>query len=114
MLAAMVTLAACGSDGASSGPQKLDLKIGDLVPRTGFPTQFGEGPHSKATDLAADEIRKCGGEGGAQHKVTVTHVDYRSAPTDAASSPDQLVDAGRAASSVLVRVPRAWWRPTRC
>ena len=36
VLAAMVTLAACGSDETSSGPQRLDLKIGDLVPLTGI------------------------------------------------------------------------------
>jgi len=98
VLAAMVTLAACGSDGTSSGPQRLDLKIGDLVPRTGFLDQFGE-PAQQAADLAADEIRKSAAKAGAQHKVTVTHVDYKSAPTEAVAFAGKLVDAG---SSCLV------------
>ena len=82
VLAAMVALAACGSDETPSGPQRLDLKIGDLVPRTGFLDQFGE-PAQQAADLAADEIRKAAAKAGAQHKVTVTHVDYRSEPKEA-------------------------------
>ena len=82
VLAAMLTLAACGSEETSSGPQRLDLKIGNLVPRTGFLEQFGE-PGQQAADLAVDEIRKAAAKAGAQHKVTITHVDYRSAPTQA-------------------------------
>jgi ABC-type branched-subunit amino acid transport system substrate-binding protein len=98
VLGAMVTLAACGSDGTSSGPQRLDLKIGDLVPRTGFLDQFGE-PSQQAADLAADEIRKSAAKAGAQHKVTVTHVDYRSDPKEAVGFAGKFVDAG---SSCLV------------
>ena len=98
VLAAMVTLAACGSDGTSSGPQRLDLKIGDLVPRTGLLDQFGD-PAQQAADLAADEIRKSAAKAGAQHKVTVTHVDYRSAPKEAVEFAGKFVDAG---SSCLV------------
>lgn len=98
VLAAMVTLAACGSDGTSSGPQRLDLKIGDLVPRTGLLDQFGE-PAQQAADLAADEIRKSAAKAGAQHKVTVTHVDYRSAPKEAVQFAGKFVDTG---SSCLV------------
>ncbi len=84
--------------GRSSGPQRLDLKIGDLVPRTGFLDQFGE-PAQQAADLAADEIRKSAAKAGAQHKVTVTHVDYRSAPKEAVEYAGKFVDAG---SSCLV------------
>ena len=98
VLAAMVTLAACGSDETSSGPQRLDLKIGDLVPRTGFLDQFGE-PAQQAADLAVDEIRKAAAKAGAQHKVTITHVDYRSAPKEAVEYAGKFVDAG---SSCLV------------
>ena len=98
VLAAMVTLAACGSDGTSSGPQKLDLKIGDLVARTGFLDQFGV-PAQQAADLAADEIRKAAAKAGAQHKITVTHVDYRSAPREAVEYAGKFVDTG---SSCLV------------
>ena len=98
VLAAMVVLAACGSDETPSGPQRLDLKIGDLVPRTGLLDQFGE-PAQQAADLAADEIRKSAAKAGAQHKVTVTHVDYRSAPKEAVEFARKFVDAG---SSCLV------------
>ncbi len=98
VLAAMVTLATCGSDETSSGPQRLDLKIGDLVPRTGFLDQFGE-PAQQAADLAVDEIRKAAAKAGAQHKVTITHVDYRSAPTEAVDYAEKFVEGG---SSCLV------------
>ena len=98
VLAAMVALAACGSDETSSGPQRLDLKIGDLVPRTGFLDQFGE-PAQQAADLAVDEIRKAAAKAGAQHKVTITHVDYRSAPKEAVDYAEKFVEAG---SSCLV------------
>jgi ABC-type branched-subunit amino acid transport system substrate-binding protein len=98
LLAAMVVLAACGSDETRSGPQRLDLKIGDLVPRTGLLDQFGESAQ-QAADLAADEIRKSAAKAGAQHKVTVTHVDYRSAPKEAVEFAGKFVDAG---SSCLV------------
>jgi ABC-type branched-subunit amino acid transport system substrate-binding protein len=97
VLAAMVTLAACGSE-TSRGPQRLDLKIGDLVPRTGLFDQFGD-PAQQAADLAADEIRKSAAKAGAQHKVTVTHVDYRSAPREAVVFARKFVDSG---SSCLV------------
>ena len=98
VLAAMVVLAACGSDETPSGPQRLDLKIGDLVPRTGLLDQFGESAQ-QAADLAADEIRKSAAKAGAQHKVTVTHVDYRSAPKEAVEFAGKFVDAG---SSCLI------------
>jgi branched-chain amino acid transport system substrate-binding protein len=98
VLAAMVTLAACGSDRTSSGPQRLDLKIGDLVPRTGILDQFGE-PAQQAADLAVDEIRKSAAKAGAQHKVTITHVDYKSEPPAAVDFADKFVKAG---SSCLV------------
>lgn len=98
VLATMVTLAACGSEDTSSGPQRLDLKIGDLVPRTGFLDQFGE-PAQQAADLAVDEIRKAAAKAGAQHKVTITHVDYRSEPKVAVDSAETFVKAG---SSCLV------------
>jgi ABC-type branched-subunit amino acid transport system substrate-binding protein len=98
VLAAMVTLAACGSDETSSGPQRLDLKIGNLVPRTGFLDPFGV-PAQQAADLAADEIRKAAAKAGAQHKVTLTHVDYRSEPKVAVDASKKLVEAG---SSCLV------------
>jgi branched-chain amino acid transport system substrate-binding protein len=98
VLAAMVTLAACGSDETRSGPQRLDLKIGDLVPRTGIYDQFGESAQ-QAADLAADEIRKSAAKAGARHKITVTHADYKSQPKDAVEFAGKLVDAG---SSCLV------------
>ena len=93
VLAATVTLAACGSEETSGGPQRLDLKIGNLVPRTGFLDQFGE-PSQQAADLAVDEIRKSAAKAGAQHKVTITHVDYRSAPPVAVDFADKFVKAG--------------------
>ena len=97
VLAAMVTLAACGSEDVQR-PAEADLKIGDLVPRTGFLDQFGE-PAQQAADLAADEIRKAAAKAGAQHKVTVTHVDYRSKPVEAVKFAGKLVERARVAWS---------------
>jgi ABC-type branched-subunit amino acid transport system substrate-binding protein len=93
VLAAMVALGACGSDSGGSGPKKLDLKLGDLLPRTGFLEQFGE-PSQQASDLAIDEIRKAAAKAGAQHKVTITHVDFRSDAKRAIELSTQLVDRG--------------------
>jgi branched-chain amino acid transport system substrate-binding protein len=98
VLAIVVTAAACGSEETSSGPQRLDLKIGDLVPRTGLLDQFGE-PAQQAADLAADEIRKAAARAGAQHKVTITHVDYKSQPIAAVDFSKKFADGG---SSCLV------------
>ena len=93
VLAAMVGVAACGSSDGGTGPQRLDLKIGDLVPRTGILEQFGE-PGQQASDLAADEIRKAIAKAGAHHKITVTHIDYKSEPKEAIDRSHELVDKG--------------------
>jgi ABC-type branched-subunit amino acid transport system substrate-binding protein len=93
VLAAMVALAACGSDSGGSGPKQLDLKIADLVPRTGFLEQFGA-PGQQASDLAVDEIRKAAAKAGEQHKITITHVDYKSEPKEAIDRSMELVDRG--------------------
>ena len=47
---------------------------------------------SAAADLAVDEIRKAAAKAGAQHKVTITHVDYRSAPTQAVDYAEKFVE----------------------
>jgi ABC-type branched-subunit amino acid transport system substrate-binding protein len=98
VLAAMLTLVACGSDESPAGPQRLDLKIGNLISRTGPLAQFGQ-PAQQAGDLAADEIRKGAAKAGARHKVTITHVDVRSEPKAAQELAGKLVDRG---SSCLV------------
>jgi branched-chain amino acid transport system substrate-binding protein len=90
----MLALAACGSSEENrTGPQRLDLKVGDLLPRTGFMEQFGQ-PGEQAADLAVDEIRKAAAKAGAQHKLTITHVDYKSLPIPAVDLSEKLVDRG--------------------
>jgi branched-chain amino acid transport system substrate-binding protein len=98
VLAAMLALAACGSEDSPTGPQRLDLKIGDLLPRTGFMEQFAQ-PGEQAADLAIDEIRQATAKAGAQHRVTITHVDYKSQPITAVDLSEKLVERG---SSCLV------------
>jgi branched-chain amino acid transport system substrate-binding protein len=88
----MLAIGACGT-GGSSGPKRLDLEIADLVPRTGFLEPFGASSQ-QAADLAVDEIRKAAAKAGAQHKVTITHVDYRSEPRGAQDAAKKLVKAG--------------------
>jgi ABC-type branched-subunit amino acid transport system substrate-binding protein len=75
----LAVLAACGSEEDRSGPQKLDLKIGNLIPLTGTLEQFGK-PARRSAELALEEIRKAAAKAGAQHRVTVSHLDYRSEP----------------------------------
>jgi branched-chain amino acid transport system substrate-binding protein len=93
VLVALLGLAACGSDDKSSGPQRLDLKIGDLLPGSGPLEQFGQ-PARQAADLAADEIRKATTKAGAQHRVTVTHVDYMTEPGAGLDAAGKLVQQG--------------------
>ena len=50
-----------------SGPQKLDLTIGNLVPLTGTLDAFGK-PSQRATDVAVEEIRKAIAKASAAHK----------------------------------------------
>jgi branched-chain amino acid transport system substrate-binding protein len=98
VLAAVVALAACGSDGdsggSSGGRKVLDLKIGDLVSKTGGPLeQFGE-PAQQAADLAVDEIRKAAAKAGARHKITITHADDKSLPKVASDHAKTMVENG--------------------
>ena len=94
VLVAMVALAACGSEESSGGGRKaLDLKIGDLVPKTGYLAQFGE-PAQQAADLAVDEIRKAATKAGARHKITITHADDQSVPKYAVPHAKAMVDKG--------------------
>jgi branched-chain amino acid transport system substrate-binding protein len=93
VLAAMLGVAACGGEEDTSGRQRLDLKIGSLIPRTGFLEQFA-GAGQQAGDLAADEIRKAAAKAGAPHKLTITYVDYKSLPGTAQQEASNLVRAG--------------------
>ena len=74
---ALVVLVGCGSD--HSGPQKLDVKIGNLVPMTGTLDAFGK-PSQRAAEVAVEEIRKSAAKAGAQHTVTLKSLDYKSEP----------------------------------
>jgi branched-chain amino acid transport system substrate-binding protein len=92
VLAAMLALAACGSE-STNGRQRLDLKIADLVPRTGIFQPFAAAGQ-QAADLAVDEIRKAAAKAGAQHKIAITHADYRSLPKTAKDEAEKLTKAG--------------------
>ena len=94
VLVAVVALAACGSDESGGGGRKaLDLKIGDLVPKTGYLAQFGE-PAQQSADLAVDEIRKAATKAGSRHKITITHADDKSVPKDAVPHAKAMVEKG--------------------
>ena len=78
----LAVLGGCGGDDKKpTGPQKLDLEIGNLVPKTGFLDAFGK-PSERAADVAAEEIRKAAAKAGARHTVKLQTVDYKSDPND--------------------------------
>ncbi len=88
---ALAVLAGCGSD--HSGPQKLDLKIGNLLPMTGTLDPFGR-PSQRAAEVAAEEIRKAAAKAGARHTVTLKSLDYKSEPTTAIKFATALAEDG--------------------
>jgi ABC-type branched-subunit amino acid transport system substrate-binding protein len=91
---AVFVLAACGSEEKKkTGRQELDLQIGDLLPMTGLLDEFGKAGR-RASDVAAEEIRKAAAKAGAQHKVTVRNVDYKSDPLKAIEFATKLADNG--------------------
>jgi ABC-type branched-subunit amino acid transport system substrate-binding protein len=95
VLGSMTAIAACGGSGeeSSGGARPLDLKIGNLVPKTGFLNEFGE-PAQQAADLAVDEIRRAAAKAGARHRVTISHADYQSLPMPAVQLAGKMVDQG--------------------
>ena len=68
------------------------------MPLTGYLEPFGAAGQ-QAADLAADEIRKAAAKAGAQHKITITHVDYKSDPGTVKKAAQKLAKDG---SSCLV------------
>lgn len=93
VLVAIVTLAACGSEEKAAGRTPLDLRIGNLVPHTGFLDRFGQ-PAQQAAELAVDEIRQAATKAGAPHKVTIMHEDDASQPGPATQKANKLVRQG--------------------
>ncbi len=90
---ALAVLGGCGSDAQPTGPQKLDLEIGNLLPLTGFLDPFGK-PAQRAADVAAEEIRKAAAKAGARHTVQIHNVDYESDPEQAVDLGKKLVKTG--------------------
>ena len=88
---ALVVLAGCGND--HSGPQKLDLKIGNLLPMTGSLDPFGR-PSQRSAEVAAEEIRKAAAKAGARHTVTLKSLDYKSEPGTAVRFAEALAKDG--------------------
>ncbi len=83
----------CGGGDERTGPQKLDLTIGNLVPLTGSLDAFGK-PSQRAADVAVEEIRKAVTKASAAHKVTLQTVDYESEPGAAVQSAGDLAKKG--------------------
>lgn len=90
---ALAVLGACGSNENRSGPQKLDLEVGNLLPLTGAFDSFGK-PAQRASDVAIEEIRKAAAKAGARHTVKLQNVDYKSDPKEAVTLGRKLVDQG--------------------
>jgi branched-chain amino acid transport system substrate-binding protein len=90
VLAAVAVLGACGGDDKPTGPQKLDLTIGNLVPLTGYLDTFGK-PAQRAADVAVEEIRKAAAKAGARHTVNVKTVDDKSEPKTAIEEANKFV-----------------------
>ena len=89
---AMAVAAGCGSEDRS-GPQKLDLTVGNLLPLTESLDAFGK-PSQRASDVAVAEIRKAIAKAGAAHKITVQTVDYKSDPGTAVKLAQDLTKKG--------------------
>ena len=90
---AVVVLGACGDSKEPTGPQKLDLEIGNLFPMTGYFDPFGKSGERSA-NVAAEEIRKAIAKAGAQHKVQIHNIDYKSDPGPAIKLSEKLVKNG--------------------
>jgi ABC-type branched-subunit amino acid transport system substrate-binding protein len=90
---ALAVLGACGSEENRSGPQKLDLEVGNLLPLTGAFDAFGK-PAQRASDVAVEEIRKAAAKAGARHTVKLQNVDYKSDPKIAVAEGEKLVKGG--------------------
>jgi ABC-type branched-subunit amino acid transport system substrate-binding protein len=89
---AIALAAGCGGD-SKSGPKTLDLKIGNLLPLTGGLEAFGK-PSERSADVAVEEIRKAVAKVGANHKVTISNVDYKSEPATAVDLANGFVKKG--------------------
>src|ERR687895_405397 len=89
----VMVLGACGSDEQPSGPQKLDLEIGNLLPITGYLDGFGK-PAQRAADVAAEEIRKAAAKTGARHTVKLQTADDKSEPLEAVKVANKLIKGG--------------------
>ena len=93
VLVAVTVLGACGSEEDLSGPQKLDLEIGNLLPLTGYLDAFGK-PAQRSADVAAEEIRKAAAKAGARHTVKLQNVDDKSEPPTAVDLSRKLIKDG--------------------
>ncbi len=99
-------------DKKPTGPQKLDLEIGNLLPMTGYLDPFGK-PSERAADVAAEEIRKAAAKAGARHTVKLQTVDYKSDPNDAVDLGNEAREERRDLPdrAVRLRARRAGGRP---
>jgi branched-chain amino acid transport system substrate-binding protein len=86
---ALAVLGGCGGgDSKPTGPQRLNLEIGNLLPLTGYFDPFGK-PTERAANVAAEEIRKAAAKAGARHTVQMHNIDYE-------SDPKKAIDLGNA------------------
>ena len=85
---ALAVLGGCGGETKPTGPQKLNLEIGNLLPLTGYFDPFGK-PTERAANVAAEEIRKAAAKAGARHTLQMHNVDYE-------SDPKKAIDLGNA------------------
>jgi ABC-type branched-subunit amino acid transport system substrate-binding protein len=93
-LAAMIAVSACGGGAHHiGGRHKLDVKIGDLVPISGYEEPFGA-TGQKATDLATNEIRLAIKKSKADHTISISHQNYRSDPKLATELAAKLEQGG--------------------
>jgi branched-chain amino acid transport system substrate-binding protein len=93
VLAIAVAAGCGGGDEQPTGPQKLDLQVGNVLPLTGFLDPFGK-PAQRAADVAAEEIRKAAAKAGARHTVKMDSVDYESDPKKGVEQAKRLIKRG--------------------
>jgi branched-chain amino acid transport system substrate-binding protein len=93
VLAATISLSACGGGNDGGGKASFNLTIGDVVPLTGDLADFGP-PGRKAADLAVEQIKSAIKKDGLDQTVTIKHEDEQTDPAATVSAGRKLVDGG--------------------
>lgn len=115
---ALVGTACNGDDGAPTG-ERITLRLGAVIPLTGFLADFGP-PVQAALELAAEQFEKAAADADFNVEVVVNIEDSQTNPQAGVEAARKLVDTdnvhmiiGAAASSVTIPIAEAVTIPGR-